>query len=98
MGISVQGLRGREVGRQTRSNQLEESFGASQVLEAILPQIAQVYIVWQVLFHEISGCLGEQHLPTVTRAHYARGSMHIQANVPIRCQSRFAGVQTHADT
>src|SRR6266852_1321743 len=72
--------------------------GSPKILEAVLPQVTQGHIVWQVLLHEVAGCLGEQHLSTMRGAHDARGAMHVHANIPLGCQRRFACVQTNTDT
>ena len=47
----------------------------------VLPQVAQGYIIGQILFHGIGGCLGEKHLSTMSGVHNASGPVHIQTNV-----------------
>ncbi len=98
VGIDLERSRAREVGREIRDHQLEEASGASQILEAVFSQVAQAHLFRQVLLHEGSGCLGEQHLPPVRRAHDARGAVDIQADVAFGCPRRLAGMNAHAHT
>ena len=79
--MGVQRLQRWKVVWQTRDNQLKEMFGTGQILEVVLSQVTQGYIIGQILFHEIGGCLGDKHLPTVPGAHNANSTMHIQTNI-----------------
>src|SRR5207248_412304 len=58
--------------------------------------IAQMYVLREVLLHEGTGRLGEQHLPPVSSAHYACGAMHIQADIALSGPLRLACMQAHA--
>ena len=35
------------------------------------------------MFHQVAGRLGKQHLPSMSRAHVACGTVHVQANVAL---------------
>ena len=98
MGVSVEGLEGREVGGQIRDDQLEEAFGASQVFEAMLPQVSQTHTIRQVLRYQVARRLREEHLPTMPGAHDACSPMHVQANVAFGGKLWLARVQAHAHT
>ena len=94
--ICVQGRERREIGRQTRNDELKELFGASDVLEAMLSDIPQAHAIWEVMLHQIAGRLGEQHLSAMPGAHDPCASVEIQTNVPLGGKLWFPGVQAHA--
>src|SRR5271167_1055641 len=64
----------------------------------MLPQIKQAPIIRQILLHEVTGCLREEHLPAVPGTHDACSPMHIQAHIAFGSKLRLARVQTHTHT
>src|SRR6266699_1646029 len=59
VGRAIEGVERWKVGGQVGDHELEEAHGTSQVLEAMLAEIAQMYALRQVLFHEGADRLGE---------------------------------------
>jgi hypothetical protein len=92
----VQGRERREIGGQTRNDELKELFGTSDVLEVMLSDIPQAHAIWEVMLHQIAGRLGEQHLSAVPDTHDPFASLEIQANVPLGGKLWLPGVQAHA--
>ncbi|OLD59694.1 MAG: hypothetical protein AUI83_02910 [Armatimonadetes bacterium 13_1_40CM_3_65_7] len=86
---------GREIGRQTSNDHLEETFGATKILEVILSQIPQAHDLRQLVCYECSDCVGEEHLASMRGAHEPCRKVHIQADVAFRGAFRFACMQAH---
>src|SRR6266568_9609176 len=58
--------------------------------------ISQAHSLWQGMFYQVTGCLREQDLPTVTSAHEAGSPVHIQSHIAFGRQVRLAGMHAHA--
>jgi hypothetical protein len=66
VGATVQGLEGREVGRQVWDDDLVQTFGALEVFKAVFAEISQTHSCRQVILDEGSRRLGQEGLPTVS--------------------------------
>src|SRR5947209_16937460 len=64
----------------------------------MLPQVLQVGAGWKVLLDQLAGRRREQDLSSVSRAHDAGCVMHVDPNVAVCSQHRFARMQPNAHT
>src|SRR6266568_2796720 len=62
----------------------------------MFPKITQAYPFYSVVCNQIAGRLGEKHLPSMSGAHNACGTVDIQAHIPFGHARRFTSMQTHA--
>src|SRR5579859_3027619 len=69
-----------------------------QVLQAVRTQIPQAQPFRQVMLHQVSRGLREQHLTAMPGAHDARGAMDVQAEIAISGKLGFTRMQPHAHT
>src|SRR2546421_1044473 len=63
--VGIERSQALEVSREGGDDPLQEAPGSSQVLKAMLSQVAQAHVIRQVLLDEVAGCRGEQHPSTV---------------------------------
>jgi hypothetical protein len=73
----IQSPEGREVGRETCAHNLKEMGEMLEVFEAMLSQIAQAHLSWQLMLDQVPCGLGEQHLPPVPGTHDACSMVYI---------------------
>ncbi len=84
----VQALERREV----VATKLEELLGLRQILETVLPQVAQ----HRRLVQERPRRSGDQHLASMAGRSDARRPVKVHADIPLGRQRRLAGVDAHA--
>ena len=99
VGDGVQAADGREVARQAVDDQLQHAFGAAEVLEPVLAEIAQRDARRERVAHEQARRLGQQHLTAVTGVRDPRRAVDVVADVVSAggrgAQAGLAGVQPH---
>jgi hypothetical protein len=89
----VERLQRRELRRQPVDLELVEPLGLREILQPVLPEVAQA----RPVVEEDPRRLGEQHLAAVPRGHHARGVVDVEPDVATVHEPRLAGVQAHAD-
>jgi hypothetical protein len=87
---------GWEVGWQAGDDELADLFGAAHILQAVSAQVFEGNPLRQIIAHQGSGGLGEQHLTAVTRACDACGAVDVYAFVIVDRHPGLTGVQSHA--
>ena len=81
---------------QTGHQQLVDTFGPAQVLEAMLAQVADGGALGQLVSHQGGDRGGQQHLASVAGGHDARGAIEGRSEVVAVAKGGLAGMQRHA--
>ncbi len=85
----------RKVGRKALDIQLEDPQRPAQVLEAMLAEVTERCVGWQIVSHQIARRLREQDLAPVAGRPDPGCAVDIHAHVAGRRDDRFARVETH---
>ena len=89
----------RELRRQVADDELEELFGAIEVLEPVLAEVPERDVARQLVGDQLARGARDQHLSAVAGRADPRGAMDVQADVVIVSDLGLAGVDAdpHAD-
>lgn len=82
--------------RQALGEHLPQVFGVAQVLEPVLPQVAQRETGAQAPGQRLAGAVAQQDLPAVAGAADARPAVQRHPDVALRRAMRLVRVQAHA--
>ena len=91
----VEGRQRRELGRQPRMGKLEEALRPPEVLQSMLPEVAQRGAVREPALDEAGGRLGQQDLAAVTGRHDPRRPVHRGPEEVPAARLDLAGVDPH---
>jgi hypothetical protein len=97
VGPRIERAKGREVSGQALDHQLPEALGGRQVLEPMLPQVAEGDLGGQVGGAQDTGGLREEDLAPVASGGDACGAMDVQAHVIVAPEPPVPRVEAHAD-
>ncbi len=92
--VPSDGPKGREVGGEPLDLELEDPLGLGEVLQPVLPQVADLHLLRQACQRRVGG-LGEQDLPAVAGRGDAGRPVDVQSDVVVTAEDPFAGVQAH---
>ena len=95
VGQGVQRAQGGEVAGEPRGGELEHPLGPGQVLQAVLPQVAQPRAGREGVPHQIVGGLGQHRLPPVGRGQQARAAVERRPEVVPPLALHLARVHPH---
>ena len=91
----VEGRQRRELGRQPRMGELEEALRPPEVLQSMLPEVAQRGAVREPALDEAGGRVGQQDLAAVTGRHDPRRPVHRGPEEVPAARLDLAGVDPH---
>ena len=91
----LQGAQRWKVGRHALRDQLEYAFGALEILQPMLAEIAQRGFRRQSGSGQCMGSVGQHYLPAVGDVGDPRRAMYVEANVVTVQQPPLATVNTH---
>ncbi len=91
----VQGSRRGELVRKVRDEQLEQAFGTWEVLQVMLPEVAEPDVLAERALRECARRVRHEHLAAVGGAHDPRGPVHVDPHVVAARDRHLAGVHTH---
>ena len=78
----IEGLQGREVGRQARDEELEDAFRARQALQTVFAEVSQAQLIEQGILDDRGRRRGEQHLPAMASLFDPRAADDVQPRIP----------------
>jgi hypothetical protein len=87
----------REVRAHSLDEQLMETLGLAQILQAMIAEIPETRTAEILVRDELVDRLGDEHLPAVRRRGDSRSSMHRDSHIFPADEKSLARVETHAD-
>ena len=96
--LFVGGLEWGKLARKTVRKELEDAFGAREVLQPVLAEVDKPLPRWKVVFDDVAGRAREEDLASVAGRGDAGAAVHRKAHVAAVIERRLAGMYSDPNT